>query len=137
MLLTGCVTNPNTGEKELSDAYVKRVANAVELASFNGSYLYLKEHRNEKETFIGVSESLQVLIENDLTLNGFLMTVRHLPIKELKDDKAVLIIDNVIIIFGIFQNDLVKLDKLEQVKKLKPIAESLKRGIDRAVNKLN
>lgn len=135
-LFVGCVTNQTTGKKELSESYVKKIAQASELAAFNGSYLYLKEKPQDKEIFIGVSDSLNVLIQEEMTLNGFLMVIQHLPIKELKDEKAVLIVDNAIILFGIFQDDLVKLDQLEQAKKLKPIAEALKKGIDRALEKL-
>lgn len=135
LLFVGCVTNPDTGKKELSDAYVKKVANAVELASFNGSYLYLKDHPEQKTLFIDISKDLDVLIQEDLTLNGFLMVIRHLPIKELKNDKTILIVDNVIILFGMFQDDLIKLDKLEQVKKLKPIVIAVRSGINKAILK--
>lgn len=132
---SGCVTNPTTGEKELSDSYIRKVSLAVELASFNGSYLYLADKPEDKVVFESVSNSLGVLIQNDLTLNGFLMVVKSLPIKELKDEKTVIILDNAIILFNIFQDDLIKLEKLKQAEKLKPIAESLKKGIDRALEK--
>lgn len=130
-LFVGCAT---TGQNPgLTDAKVKKVAQVVELASYNGTFLYLQEKPENKYIFESVVRSLDILLEDEITLDKFLLIVKELPIKELKSKEGVLILDNMIIVFGIYQDDLIKLDKLEQVQKLKPVIISLRDGIKRGI----
>lgn len=130
-LLVGCVT---TGQNPgLTDAKVKKVAQVVELASYNGTFLFLQEKPENKYIFESVVRSLDILLEDEITLDKFLLIVKELPIKELKSKDAIIILDNMIIVFGIYQDDLIKLDKLEQVQKLKPVIISLRDGIKRGI----
>lgn len=130
-LLVGCAT---TGQNPgLTDAKVKKVAQVVELASYNGTFLFLQEKPENKYIFESVVRSLDILLEDEITLDKFLLIVKELPIKELKSKEGVLILDNMIIVFGIYQDDLIKLDKLEQVQKLKPVIVSLRDGIKRGI----
>lgn len=132
-LLTGCATNLNTGKSEISAEKVKHIASVVELAGYNGTYLYLKNNPTKKDIFVNVVNGLNTLIANEIQLEGFLFVVKELPIKELQSDEGVMIIDSAIILFGIYKDDLIHLDKLEQAKKLTPIAIALRDGINRAL----
>lgn len=130
-LFVGCATTgQNTG---LTDAKVKKVAQVVELASYNGTFLYLQEKPENKYIFESVVKSLDILLEDEITLDKFLLITKELPIKELKSKEGILLIDNSVILFGIFQDDLIKLDKLERVQKLKPVILSLRDGIKRGI----
>lgn len=130
-LFVGCAT---TGQNPgLTDAKVKKIAQVVELASYNGTFLFLQEKPENKYIFESVVRSLDILLEDEITLDKFLLITKELPIKELKSKEGVMIIDNSVILFGIFQDDLIKLDKLEQVQKLKPVIVSLRDGIKRGI----
>jgi hypothetical protein len=130
-LLVGCATTQsNPG---LTDAKVKKIAQVVELAAYNGTFLFLQEKPENKYIFESVVKSLDILLEDEITLDKFLLIAKELPIKELKSKEGVMVIDNSIILFGIFQDDLIKLDKLEQVQKLKPVIISLRDGIKRGI----
>jgi hypothetical protein len=130
-LIVGCATTPqNPG---LTDAKVKKIAQVVELAAYNGTFLFLQEKPENKYIFESVVKSLDILLEDEITLDKFLLIAKELPIKELKSKEGVMIIDNSVILFGIFQDDLIKLDKLEQVQKLKPVIISLRDGIKRGI----
>jgi hypothetical protein len=130
-LIAGCATTPqNPG---LTDAKVKKISQVVELAAYNGTFLFLQEKPENKYIFESVVKSLDILLEDEITLDKFLLIVKELPIKELKSRDAIIILDNMIIVFGIYQDDLIKLDKLEQVQKLKPVIISLRDGIKRGI----
>lgn len=130
-LFIGCAT---TGQNPgLPDTKVKKIAQVVELAAYNGTFLFLQEKPENKYIFESVVKSLDILLEDEITLDKFLLIAKELPIKELKSKEGIMIIDNSVILFGIFQDDLIKLDKLEQVQKLKPVIISLRDGIKRGI----
>lgn len=130
-LFIGCAT---TGQNPgLTDTKVKKIAQVVELAAYNGTFLFLQEKPENKYIFESVVKSLDILLEDEITLDKFLLIAKELPIKELKSKEGIMIIDNSVILFGIFQDDLIKLDKLEQVQKLKPVIISLRDGIKRGI----
>jgi hypothetical protein len=131
-LLSGCATSSGQNDG-LTDAKVKKIATVVELAAYNGSYLFLENNPQEKEIFKTVVKSLDILLDGDITLDKFLLIARELPIKELKSKEGQMVINSSIILFGVFQDDLVKLDQLEQAQKLKPIVLALKHGLERAL----
>ena len=131
-LLSGCATSSGQNDG-LTDAKVKKIATIVELASYNGTYLFLENNPNDAKIFKEVAKNLDILLEDEITLDKFLLIVKDLPIKELQSKEGRLIVENSIILFGVFQNDLIKLDQLEQVKKLKPVILALKHGIERGL----
>lgn len=131
-LLSGCATSSGQNEG-LTDAKVKKIATVVELASYNGTYLFIENNPDKAKIFREVAKNLDILLEDEITLDKFLIIVSQLPIKELQSKEAKIIVNNSIVLFGVFQDDLIKLDQLEQVKKLKPVILALKHGIERGL----
>lgn len=129
---TGATPKPQT-ELVIDESRVRQIAGVCELAGYNGTYLYLLDNPEDKDKFELVVKNLDTVILGNLTVESFMQVVQDLPIKELQSAKGVVIVDSAIILWGIYKGDVVKLDKLEQVEKLTPIALGLRNGIARAL----
>ncbi len=132
ILFAGCATK--VSNSQIDESRVRQVALVAELAAYNGTKIYLIDHPDKRKVFENVHANLNTLLaEDQIALDKFLTIVRTLPIKELQSEKGQLIVDNAVILFTAYSQDVIKLDQLEQVKKLKPLVESVKNGIEKAL----
>ncbi len=129
ILFSGCATNPD-GSTGIPLDKVILVAN---LASYDGTVLYLSKHPDKKQPFILASASLGVLIENGVSVEALKGVLEGLPIKQLDSLEGRILIDNAFIIFGTFFNTKVEFNELEKIKALKEVAIAMKDGIDRGL----
>ncbi|RTL02098.1 MAG: hypothetical protein EKK57_02810 [Proteobacteria bacterium] len=125
----GCVTNSD-GSKQINS----KVVLVAELAAYDGTFLYLAQNPASRPKFEKAVENLDILIENGVTVDAFILIIKSLPIKELQSTQGKLIVDNAIIIFGQFRDDIIKLDTLEQAKLLLPVVTAVRDGLVKGLN---
>lgn len=124
----GCITSDGGGKQIDS-----RVVLISELAAYDGTYLFLSQNPAARPKFEKAVEQLDLLIEKGVNVNSFILIVKQLPIKELQSVQGKLIVDNAIIIFGEFQDRIIKLDDLEQAKLLLPVVTAVRDGIEKGL----
>lgn len=133
LLFAGCATNSGS-QLQISESRVRQIALVAELASFNGATIYLMDHPEKRPVFEKVQNGLAVLAQDDIqTLDKFRLIIKDLPIKELQSEKGQLIVDNAIILITAYNQDIIKLDQLEQAKKLKPLIDGINSGLTKAL----
>lgn len=122
MGLTGCthLKDPNTGPK---------IQSAVYVAAYVGTSEALRAHPEWRGGFELASKELAILEAGKIDVLKLVEIVKRLPVKELKGDRARIIIDAATILLV----DQIGATPLEKLEDLKPIVTAIRRGIARGL----
>lgn len=117
-LFTGCATNRTQNQ---------RVASAAKVAAYVGTYEFLRDNPGARPHFVVARDALLTIEQSDhVDLATLLAIINQLPVKELRSDRAVLIITSATILLSDYAGAL----PVEQLDELKPIAKAIREGID-------
>jgi hypothetical protein len=123
----GCktVTDPATGETHSAPDTAK-IASLVKVAAYVGTSEGLRVHPEWREGFTAAADSLMLLETADtLDLADIMAIVDKLPVKQLKSEKAVLLITSGTILLQELGGDILPLD----ASQLQPLAKALREGV--------
>jgi hypothetical protein len=119
--LTGCAS--------MSPQTKSRVQTGATLAAYVGTTEVLRAHPEYRIGFeVAVSE-LKALETGDVDAIKLMEIVNRLPVKELKSDRAQMIITAATIVL----NDEVGSTPLEKLNDLKPVVAAIRQGIERGL----
>lgn len=118
LLAAGCATTP-TGQRD--------IAPTIKTAAYLGTAYALVERPEWRKGFEEAVIDLK-LVETGETIDlvTVLAIVNRLPIKELKNSKAQILITGAIILLGDYGASLPP----EQVEKIRPVAKAMREGIE-------
>lgn len=118
LLATGCAITPD-GQRN--------IAPTIKTAAYIGTAYALSERPEWRPGFIEARNDL-ALVEQIETIDlvMVLAIVNRLPIKELRDSKAVILMTGAIILLGDFGASLPP----EQMDKLRPVVKAMREGIE-------
>lgn len=115
---TGCATNQADGQ---------RVQTAAKLAAYVGTAEYLRGHPETRPAFVLAAQQLAVLESQEhIDLATLMAVVNQLPVKELKSERATLIVTAATILLSDYAGSL----PVEQLDELKPLAKAIREGIN-------
>lgn len=118
LLSTGCQTTASRSE---------RVQTAAKLAAYVGTTEYLRARPETRPGFILAVEALkQIESAETVDLVTLLAVVNKLPTKELRSDRAQMLITSATILLSDFAGAL----PLERIGELKPVATSIREGVE-------
>lgn len=122
-LAAGCATAPNSNT-------VARIKTSAKLAAYVGSAEYLRARPETRPGFILALESLKE-IESAPTvdLTTLLAVVNRLPTKDLRSERAQLLITSATIMLSDFGGQL----PLEQLNELRPVVTAIREGVELAL----
>jgi hypothetical protein len=107
-----------------------RVQTAAKIAAFVGSSEYLHAHPEHREGFeLARAELLEFEAHDVIDFATLLAIVQRLPVKELKGDRAQMIVTVATIAISDWGGAL----PVEQLANLKPVARSIREGIELAL----
>lgn len=119
--LTGCATFTGEG------ATLRRVTTAAKVAANTGTFLYLQKHPETRPAFVLARDQLLIIEASEhVDLAVLLSIINRLPVKQLEDPTAQLIISNTAILITQFAQNL----PVEKLDDLKPLAQAIREGID-------
>lgn len=108
----------------------QRVATACKVAAYVGGTEYLRTHPESRPAFVIARDELKVLENADtIDFTVLLAIVNQLPVKELKSERATLIISAATILLSDYAGSL----PADQTGQLKTVAKSLREGLDLAL----
>jgi hypothetical protein len=104
----------------------QNILSSLKVASYLGTAISLSEHPEWKPKFEKAHGEL-LFIESLETIDfaTILAIVNDLPVKELKSDKAIIIITGATIILSEYGKSI----DIQNIEKLRPIAKALREGI--------
>lgn len=118
----GCATAPQT---------TARIASAGKVAAYVGTAEFLRAHPEARIGFEAARDSLRVLeTSGHVDLAMLLAIVNRLPVKELRSERALIIVTAATILITDFGGAL----PLEQLDNLKPVARAIREGIELGLN---
>lgn len=125
--LTGCAILSGENQTQL-----QRVITGTKVASYVATTEYLRANPTKADRFAQVAQSLWVL-ETSETLDAatLLAVVNQLPIKELKSDRAQMIVTAATLVLSDYAGSI----PVDQLANLKPIAKAMREGIELALPK--
>jgi len=130
LFASGCATNSSGPAINLD-----RVVLVAKLASYDGTFLYLSRHKDQRPKFELAVKSLDALIVNGVSVAGLVAILDALPIKQLDSTEGRLILDSAVIIFdSYFSSTTVNFNQLEKMQDLKIVVESIKDGINKGLD---
>jgi hypothetical protein len=116
----GCATFGDPGTSQ-------RLASAAKVAAYVGTVEYLRAHPETRPAFELARDTLKTIEASEhVDLATLLAVVNQLPIKELKSERATLIVTSATILITDFAGTL-PVDRLDE---LKPVASAIRQGID-------
>lgn len=116
--LTGCATAPTAPQ---------RVASAAKIAAYVGTSELLLAHPEMRLKFEIARDTLRVIEESDtVDLATLLAVVNRLPVKELKSERAMIVVTSATILIADYGGAL----PVEQLGNLKPVARAIREGIE-------
>jgi outer membrane PBP1 activator LpoA protein len=118
--LTGCalLNNPTSAQ---------RVQSAAKVASYVGTSEYLRTHPETRPAFEMARDSLWQLENSDtIDMALVLAIVNQLPIKELKSERATILITAATILISDYAGTI----PAEEVNKLQPLVKAIREGIE-------
>lgn len=122
-LLVGCTTSQIQSQ-------LPRIQTAAKLAAYVGTTEYLRVHPEQRPAFVLAEQALtQIETSPTVDLPTLLAVVNSLPVKELKSDRAQMIITSATLLLSDYAGSL----PLEQLNSLKPVATSIREGIELAL----
>lgn len=120
---TGCATFG-------SGSTLQRVQTASKLAAYVGASEYLRSHPETRQAFeLARTKLIQIESSEHVDFALLLSIVNQLPIKDLKSPRAQMLITSATIILSDFAGNL----PVEQLDDLKPVARSIREGLDLAL----
>jgi hypothetical protein len=121
-LLTGCASlqNPQTQS---------RIQTGVKLAAYVGTVETLRQHPEYRAGFELALEQLKAMESGPIDTIALLDIVNRLPVKELRSDRAQMIITAGTILL----NDEIGSLPLEKLNDLKPVIASIREGVERGL----
>ncbi len=121
LTFTGCQTTAPVAQ---------RIQTAAKLAAYVGTKEYLRVHPEQRAGFV-LARDLLVQIETSPTVDlpTLLAVVNKLPVKELKTERAQLIVSSATLLLSDYAGQL----PLEKLNELKPVAASIREGIELAL----
>ncbi len=121
-LLPGC--------SSMQPSTQKRVETATKLAAYIGTTEYLRVHPEQRPGFELAVEALsQIETAPTVDLTALLAVVNRLPVKELKSDRSQMFITSAAILLTDYGEAL----PLERLNELRPVAVSIREGIQLAL----
>lgn len=122
-IATGCATFGG-------DNTLQRIQTGSKLAAYVGSAEYLRSHPETRPAFVLARDQLiQIESSEHVDLALLLSIINRLPVKELKSDRAQILITAATLVLSDFAGDL----PVEKLDDLKPVAKSIREGIDLAL----
>ena len=118
LTITGCATSPQTQQ---------RAQTAAKLAAYVGGSEYLRAHPETRPAFVLARDQLKAIEQAEtVDLTTLLAIVNQLPVKELKSDRAQMLVTAATIILADYAGAL----PLEKLNDLKPVAQAIREGLD-------
>jgi len=122
IFFAGCASTPQ--------ADAQRIQSAAKVAAFVGSSEYLRSHPETRAGFVLARDELLVIENSEhVDLTTLLAIVNRLPVKELKSDRATLIVTAATMLLSDYAGSL----PIERLDELKPVAKAIREGIDLAL----
>lgn len=131
MLACLCVLLFNSGCATLGNgSTLQRIQTGSKLAAYVGSAEYLRSHPETRPAFeLARDQLIQIESSEHVDLALLLSIINRLPVKELKSDRAQLAITSATILLSDYLGNL----PVEKLDDLKPVAKSIREGIDLAL----
>lgn len=125
--LTGCAST--SGQSGLSPKTKSRIQSGVKLAAYVGTVETLRAYPQYRAGFELAARELKVLETGEVDTIKLLEIVNRLPVKELKSDRAQMIITSATILLA----DELGATPLEKLEDLKPVIASIREGVERGL----
>jgi len=110
----------------------KELAAGIELAVYTGSWVYLRENPDARVIFVSVAEMLEALVSDPtLSATKFAEAMQRLPIRELKDEEAVLIVNTVMILWTSYKDSIPIVS--ESAEYIRPLVIRARNGLGLAL----
>ena len=130
LLLCGALALGTSGCATVSPTTKARVETAAKAAAYLGSSEYLRSHPETRPAFELARNQLAALeTAETVDLVTLLSIVRQLPVKELKTERATMIVTAATILLSDYAGSL----PVEKLNELKPLAGSIRQGLDLAL----
>jgi hypothetical protein len=131
MGLTGCTTT-STGQKVPDAALMKATAQEAALI---GTTLYLKDHPEQRPTFVTVRASVKALLDaGNFDAAALTASLQALPIKELQGNDGILIVGAAVTLWDAYGKQLAALDKNQVgVLYVLPVIQGVYDGLNAAL----
>ncbi len=127
LLHTGCATQPVPSAVDW-----KRFEPMFEVAAYTGAKIYLVEHPEQRQLFVTTVDLLDALVADpQLNASKFAVALQDLPIKELQDPKAAIIIGSSLVLWSAYKDRLPLGEEGAAV--LRPIAVRVRNGLGAAL----
>jgi hypothetical protein len=129
-LFTGCATLPD-GSTDVEKT-LRRVGNAAELAAYTGTTLHLADNPTDRPKFEIAVRALDALSNtNNFDPAALAAVLQSLPIRELQDPKAKIIIGSAIMLYEFELKELIPVEQpLYVAAVLQRVRNGLRRGLD-------
>jgi len=126
-IFTGCAMLSGENQTQL-----QRVVSGTKIAAYVATSEYLRANPTKAAAFTTVAQSLYVL-ETSETLDAatLLAVVNQLPIKQLKSERAQMLITAATLVLSDYAGSI----PVDQLENLKPIAKAMREGIELAIPK--
>lgn len=122
LLFAGCATTPQ-------DRMTTPVS-VVKIATFNGTYLALRENPHLRDQFREVANQLRVLeLQPHIDAVDVIQLIQTLPVKELQTDTAQVMIANASLLIGEFGGNTMDVS----AEPMRPFVIALREGIERRI----
>lgn len=126
---TGCNTTANGGKT----IDWKSLEPLFEIASYTGTKVYLLDNPDKKPLFVSACVVLDALIADpNINVAKFVSALQTLPIKELKDPKAAIVVESTIVLWNAYK-DRIPIGVQEQAAVVRPLAVRVRNGMGVAV----
>lgn len=130
VLLTASLSFTGCQTAAISQASIARIQTAAKLAAYVGTTEYLRVHPEQRAGFVLARDLLgQIETSPTVDLPTLLAVVNKLPVKELKTERAQLIVSSATLLLSDYAGQL----PLEKLNELKPVAASIREGIELAL----
>ena len=134
----GCASSQGPSQEEeivsAEQEKLDRVRRTAEIAALNGTYLYLLDHPEKRDTFNAAATALGTLVQEK---NGDPVTLRSalamLPVNELRSGKAAILVANVELLLEEYSGKPMDIDTPPRVRAL---TQGVHAGITKAVEML-
>lgn len=127
-VFSGCASKPGGGGK----INWKDFEPMVEVAAYTGAKIYLIEHPDQRPVFEHTVSVLDALVADpEINAAKLSMALQELPIKELQDPKAAIVIGSTLVLWNAYKDRLPIGEEGSAV--LRPIGVRLRNGLGAAL----
>jgi hypothetical protein len=124
-----CLSFAGTGCASMSQTQSQRLSTAATIAAYVGTTEVLRRHPEYRTGFELAAGELKALEEGNVDALKLMQIVNRLPVKELKGDRASMIITTATILL----TDEIGTTPIEKLNDLKPIVKAIRTGIERGL----